>query len=127
MKSLVLETFWEYRMPRDTRDRWLELASSICAGSQQLEHLVVKNTATSAEKGLEFLQELADSDLDSLKHIDLSGGKQVIITKGNKQEIVLNRWFDTQSQEAVDLLKVALARQTYLESLVMEYCGLSDS
>jgi len=81
-------------MPKETRDRWLQLAGLICQQSQNLEHLVVKNTATSAGEGLSFLQELADSEIHSLRHIDLSGGKQVIISKGNKQEFVNNRWFD---------------------------------
>ena len=112
-------------MPRATRDRWLDLAGQICAGSQQLEHLVVKNTATSAEQGLGFLQELADSEVRSLRHIDLSGGKQVIISKGNKQEFVNSYWFDGSPQEPVDLLTAALARQTYLEKLVLEYCAIS--
>ena len=81
-------------MPKETRDRWLELAGMICAASQQLEHLVVKNTATSAELGLHLLQELADSEVSSLRYIDFSGGKQVILSKGNKQEFMNNRWFD---------------------------------
>ena len=62
-------------MPRETRDRWLELAGMICQQSQNLEHLVVKNTATSQDSGGSFLHELADSEIHSLKHIDLSGGK----------------------------------------------------
>ena len=62
-------------MPEATRDRWLDLAGQICGTSQQLEHLVVKNTATSAEQGLAFLQELADAEVSTLKYIDLSGGK----------------------------------------------------
>ena len=66
-------------MPEETRNQWLYMASMICHKSRCLEHLVVKNTATTAEQGAAFLQDLADSEIDSLAHIDFSGGKQVIV------------------------------------------------
>ena len=78
-ESLILDTFWGYRMPEETRGRWLDMAGKICNTSQCLEHLVVKNTATTAKQGAALLQELADSEIKTLKHIDFSGGKQVII------------------------------------------------
>ena len=80
IKSLILETFWSYRMPEETRNQWLNMASMICYKSRCLEHLVVKNTATTAEQGEAFLQDLADSEIDTLVHVDFSGGKQVIVT-----------------------------------------------
>ena len=81
-------------MPKDTRDRWLEFATMIVQQSLNLEHLVVKNTGTSDEQGLAFLEDLAESEIHSLKHIDLSGGKQVIVSQGNKQEFKNSEWFN---------------------------------
>ena len=69
-------------MPEETRDRWLEFASMICQQSLNLELLTITNTATTAEKGLAFLEDLAESEITTLKHINLSGGKQVIPSKG---------------------------------------------
>ena len=71
-------------MPEETRNQWLYMASMICYKSKCLEHLIVKNTATTAEQGEIFLQDLADSNIDTLVYIDFSGGKQVILSKGNK-------------------------------------------
>ena len=36
-----------------------------------------------------------------------------------------NKWFEGSPQPPVDLLAAALARQTYLEKLVLEYCAFS--
>ena len=66
-------------MPEETRDQWLSLAGKICQTSKFLEHLIVKNTATSQESGAAFLQELAGSEITTLKEINFSGGKQVMI------------------------------------------------
>lgn len=65
-------------MPVETRDRWVEFASMICQQSQNLEHIMVSNTGTTAETGLELLKDLAESEICSLRHINFSGGKQVI-------------------------------------------------
>ena len=58
-----------------------------------MEHLEVRNTATTAEQGAVYLQDLAESDLKTLKFIDFSGGKQVDVMKNNKQFFVDNDWF----------------------------------
>ena len=36
-----------------------------------------------------------------------------------------NKWFEGSPQPPVDLLAAALARQTYLEKLLLEYCAFS--
>ena len=71
-------------MPEETRDRWVEFASMIVQQSLKLEHLMVSNTGTTAEKGLALLEDLAESEIRTLKHINFSGGKQVIPSQGNK-------------------------------------------
>ena len=87
----------------------------------------MKNTATTAEQGETFLQDLADSDIDSLVHVDFSGGKQVIVARGNAQEFVNSAWFSTMRQKPVDLLVVFLERQTNLKTLILEHCDLSEN
>ena len=60
-----------------------------------------------------MLQALADSDIASLKIIDFSGHPS---------------WFRGEGAEetaGVDLLTLALSRQTALEELDLEYCDLS--
>ena len=108
------------------RGRWLELVIKICQTSPYLEHLEVKNTATTAAQGLPFLQQLADSEISTLKYIDFSGGKQYNLSKGNKQELMNNLWFEGQKQEPVEALKTILNRQIRIKELVMEHCELSE-
>ena len=80
-------------MPEETRDRWVELVSLICQTNQCLENLVVKNTASSAWIGEEFLQALSESRIDRLRQSDFSGGQQVILGSNDK-EFVNNEWFE---------------------------------
>ena len=112
-KKLILETFWGYRVPEEVRGRWLDMANQLCQTSTKMEHLELRNTATTAEQGAVFLQDLADSDLKTLKLIDFSGGKQVMVMKNNKQEFVNNDWFNGR-QEPVDALVTSIKRQTNL-------------
>ena len=59
-------------------------------------------------------------------HIDFSGGKQVILARGNAQEFVNSAWFSEMRQKPVDLLVVSLERQVNLKTLILEYCDFSE-
>ena len=83
-KKLHLETFWKYRVNELSRGRWLDLADKICQTSTGMEHLIIKNTATTAQQGKTFLQNFAKAtQLSTLKTVDFSGGIQVFINKSS--------------------------------------------
>ena len=80
------------------------MAGQICQTSKCLKILRVTSTYTTAEEGLAFLKELADSDLITLEKIDFSGLGE------NMPEIVhMNVWFD-EEQEPVEILLSILAK-----------------
>ena len=71
------------------------------------------------------MRDLAESDITTLKEINLSGGKQVIVSKGNKQEFQNSEWFAKDKQEPVDLFTSFIARNNNLEAIYLEYCDFS--
>ena len=50
---------------------------------------------TTAEQGGAFLKALANSNLNTLKEIDFSGGIQVIVETNDRKNLN-NRWFNGQ-------------------------------
>ena len=96
----------------------MQLAGRICnKASNKLKYLTVRNTRTTAGQAAHFLQEVTGAECaTTLRYLDLSYNQG---------------WFccdkTGESERQVDLLTIALARQTKLEKLVMENCGLTEA
>ena len=93
---------------------WLNMAGRICQTSQNLKHLVIRGTRTTAEDGAAFLQQLAESDLTTLEHVDFTG-------HGSEKT---GNWFGGK-QKPVDHALALFAKQPQLNFLLMINCALT--
>ena len=90
----------------------LEFAAKAVTQSSGLHTLHTWLTFSSAEDGDKFLQALADGTINSLQHLSIDDAKA---------------WFADNRDGSMAPLLVLLARQTSLESLMMEYNNLSEA
>ena len=97
----------------ENRVALFDMTEKIFSNALTLEQLILSWTKTSGPVGRSMLQALADSEIASLKRINFEGNPE---------------WFRGEGAEetaGVDLLTLALSRQTALEELDLESCELS--
>ena len=104
-----------YSTTEENRVALFDMTEKIFSNALTLEELRLYDTHTSGPVGRSMLQALADSEIASLKTIDFSYNYE---------------WFRGEGAEetaGVDLLTLALERQTALEKLDLRECKLSDT
>ena len=85
------------RVKTESRSALLKMATEICLTSNCLSVLTLRDTNTTYDDGAYFLKALRDSDLVTLKQIDLSGGYNY------QSGFFEHAWFN-ECQDSVDTL-----------------------
>ena len=99
----------------ENRVALFDMTEKIFTNALTLEQLTLRSTNTSGSVGRSMLQALADSEIASLKTINFRGNSKWFLGEG------------AEETAGVDLLTLALSRQTALKNLDLRLCEFSDT
>ena len=103
----------------DNRKMLIEIATIICALSEDLKELVLVGTQSTPEQGDEILQNLCDSGIRSFEKISFSGCRNIM------GKVFPNTWFEGRP-ETFDKLLTIMKRQPRIKVLDLLECNLTE-